>query len=161
MHRVRRTVPLLLGAAVAAILALAGCAGSAPAAQGEPAGAGSSSESATQPQEDSAADPAPQGLTGQALPADWPAELLLPSGELVLVLEVGGGYQLLIEGVDEAATIALLDEMAAAGLRLTGPAEAGEGAWIAEVTGDAHSASYAYASGGAGEPNVTISAFGL
>lgn len=109
--------------------------------------------------EESGGGSAPSGLTGEALPDDWPAEFLVPDGEVVLVLPLGDGgyYSVLVEGVDDDQARGLIDEMVAGGLSTTaGVTETGGGAWAAEGTSADRSASYAYATGGAGEPNVTI-----
>lgn len=94
---------------------------------------------------------------GEPLPDDWPAEFLVPDGTIVLVMDLGGGYSVTVEGVDSDQAQGLIDEMIAAGLSTTaGVTDTGNGEWIAEVVGGTHRASYAYAGGGAGLPNVTI-----
>lgn len=99
-------------------------------------------------------EPAP---AGEALPDDWPAEFLVPDGTIALVIPMGGGYSLTVEGVDDAQAQGLIDEMVGAGLSTTaGVTDMGNGEWTAEVASGEYRASYAYASGGAGLPNVTI-----
>lgn len=112
--------------------------------------------------EDSAAaeddSSAPMGLTGEPLPADWPEEALVPNGEVILVLEMGGGgYKVVVSGVDDEQARGLIAEMAAAGLTTDGPTETGIGEeWTADVTTSTRMVSYAYAGGGAGLPEVAI-----
>ena len=157
MHLPPHRTSAFLALAAAGLLLLSGCAGAAPA-DAPSTDAVASQPDAAEPQQDSPAEAPSRGLTGQALPADWPVDLLLPSGELVLALNVGGGYQLLIEGVDEAEARALLTQMAGAGFQLIGPIETGDGTWSAEVIDGSRSASYVYATGGAGEANVAVTA---
>lgn len=97
------------------------------------------------------------GLDGEPLPSDWPSEFLVPDGTVALVIPLGSGYSVLVEGVDSAHAADLIDRMVANGMSTSsGVTQLGNGEWVAEVVGTAHRASYAYAGGGAGLPNVTI-----
>jgi hypothetical protein len=147
-----RPALLLAALAAASALLLSGCS-STPAGTDAPADSAPGDSSVEAP----AAPEAPSGgLTGEALPDGWPAEVLLPSGELVLVSERGAGWDLLIEGIDEAELTGLLDEMTAAGFESSGQTDMGSGAWIAELSNGTHVVDYSYESGGAGEPNVHV-----
>lgn len=155
------------GAAVCAALLLAGlgltacgddgAARQEPTVQDESQGGSADSQAA---QEDSdGGGSVPSGLTGEPLPDDWPAEILVPDGEVILVLPIGaGGYSVTIEGVDDGQARDLIDRMVSAGFTTTGGVtETGIGEeWVAEVIGAGYMAGYAYAGGGAGLPNVTI-----
>lgn len=159
------------GAALCAALLLAGLglgltacgAGGEDAVQEAPSAVqGENGSDGSQAAEESSGDDggsARSGITGEPLPDDWPADFLVPDGEIVLVIPIGtgGSYSITVEGVDDGQARGLIDEMVSAGLTTTaGVTETGNGEWIAEVVGSGHRASYAYAGGGAGEPNVTI-----
>ncbi|MFT4231405.1 MAG: hypothetical protein QM606_01325 [Leucobacter sp.] len=122
--------------------------GSSPSAAGEEAvGEEASSD------EPSGSDELP---AGEPLPDDWPADILVPEGSIVLVLPMGGGYALTVEGVDDDQARELIAEMASSGLATEGPVDLGNGEWTASATSGTHQATYAYAEGGAGLPNVSI-----
>lgn len=129
---------------------LAGCGEKAEPASPDPS---ESSESAEQAP---AEEPAEDLPAGEDLPGDWPSDILVPEGSIVLVLEVGGGYSVTVEGVDSDQAKDLIGEMAAAGLSTDGPIDLGNGEWTASATSATHMATYAYATGGAGLPNVSI-----
>lgn len=93
---------------------------------------------------------------GEDLPADWPADILVPDGAIVLVLPMGGGYSIEVDGVDSDQAKGIIADMAAAGLTTEGPTDLGNDEWTASATGATHTATYAYATGGAGLPNVLI-----
>lgn len=115
------------------------------------------SESA--PAESGDASSAPTSLDGEPLPEDWPANFLVPYGTIKLIIPNGTatGYMILVEGVDDEQARGLIADMVGAGLtEVSAIAESGSGEWNAIVSDGVHQASYAYATGGAGEPNVTI-----
>lgn len=117
-----------------------------------PAGEGDEAEAP-----DSAGGDAPTTLTGEPLPDGWPSEYLVPFGEVTLVLPIGAGVSVLVEGVDNGQAMGLIDEMVASGLASpAGVTDVGNGEWVAEVTGAGYEATYHYETGGAGLPNVEI-----
>lgn len=168
-----RTAAVAVALALAA-LGLSGCgdadaasrdssgADSASAAQGDRGGATSAprdSGRSEAPSSGSDASGAPGGAEtdGEPLPDDWPEQYLVPGGTIVFVLPMGSGYSVLVEGVDSDQAKGLIDRMAASGLSTdAGVVDMGGGDWTAGVSGAGYSATYAYAGGGAGEPNVTI-----
>jgi len=93
---------------------------------------------------------------GQDLPSDWPSEILVPDGAITVLLEVGSGYALTLEGVDSVQAQGLIAEMATAGLKTEGPTDLGNDAWTASASNADYSATYAYENGGAGLPKVLI-----
>lgn len=99
---------------------------------------------------------APSGHTGKALPSDWPSDILVPNGNITLVMQMGTGYSVTVEGVDEAQAKDILTQMKNAGLTVTGPNDTGNGEWTGTASNGTYTATYAYAGGGAGEPNVII-----
>lgn len=150
-------------AVAGALFGLAGCGntGSAnPAPESSVAGNGATQEASEQPSEQATGGndaPAPTELTGEPLPDDWPSDILVPGGQLVLVLQIGTGYSLTVEGVDSEQAQGLIGQMASAGLTTEGPTPTGVGEeWTASATSATHTATYAYAGGGAGLPNVAI-----
>lgn len=145
----------LTGLALAGLL-LTGCGGSSSSDSMPPAGA--SSEIAIAESAAAESDPAQDGAvtTAAEVPEGWPAEVLVPAGNTVLTTERGGGWDLLIEGIDEAELKALIERMTAAGFTTPGITDMGSGAWIAELTGPVGVATYAYETGGAGLPNVRV-----
>lgn len=118
---------------------------SAPAAE---ASAGSSAEGESA---DGGGD-----MAGATVPDGWPAEILVPAGETVLTTERGKGWDLLIEGIDEAELKSIIEQMTANGFTSPGITDMGSGAWIAELTGAIGVVDYSYETGGAGEPNVHV-----
>ena len=119
----------------------------------------SSGETETVAPEQGAEPTAPTGLDGEPLPDNWPAEFLVPNGTVVLVQSIGDtGYSVLVEGVDSDQAQGLIGDMVSSGLtEISSIADMGNGEWAAMVGNAEHQASYAYAGGGAGEPNVWIS----
>ncbi len=117
------------------------------------------SETASAAPEQEAEPAAPTGLDGEPLPDNWPAEFLVPNGTVVLVQNIGNaGYSILIEGVDSDQAKSLIGDMVSSGMtEISGITDMGSGEWVAMVGNAEHQASYAYAGGGAGEPNVSIS----
>ena len=158
---------VLRGAVLAALLlvgavGLTGCgedAKSPAPASSEGAGSGGTESPGGESPSSEApeSDAPPTETTGQPLPDGWPKEYLVPAGEVVLVQPIGGSVSVLVEGVDSDQAKGLIEQMVAAGLSsASGVAELGNGEWTAEVSGADYRASYAYAGGGAGRPNVTI-----
>lgn len=163
MARISET--LRRAAALCAALLLVGagltaCGGGEPEPSDQTEQPAASEEAA--PAEEEAPVDGPTELTGEPLPDGWPTEFLVPYGEVTLVLPIGDGVSVLVEGVDEAQAKGLIDEMVAAGLETTaGVTDAGNGEWVAEVfgttaSGDPYRAAYHFEPGGAGLPKVDI-----
>lgn len=143
-----------LAFAAALLLTGVGLVGCGDEEAAEPKGATSEAPAETsEDQQTTDTDSAPQG---EPVPADWPAQFLLPDGTITLVLELGSGYQLVIEGVDDDAAQDLITQMTDQGMESRGVVDLGNGEWAAEVSDGEWSAAYAYATGGAGLPNVAV-----
>jgi hypothetical protein len=82
--------------------------------------------------------------------------VLVPAGETLLTTPRGGGWDLLIEGIDESELRSLIDQMTSGGFTSPGVTDMGGGAWIAELTGPVGVVTYSYEAGGAGVPNVRV-----
>lgn len=146
--------------AVTLVLGLAGCGGQGD----EPDDGGSTSESpggstATEkPQDTPTTKDAskPTAHTGKPLPADWPAEVLVPYGEIVFILtNAAGGSSLLIEGVDSEQGKSLIAKMGSAGMKTTGPIDIDARSWTASAENGSYLVTYAYDTGGSsGTPNI-------
>lgn len=160
-----RSAAVAVGASLVA-LALTGCGGSSAAGDAASSAAPAASapgDSATLEASPSVAAEESSGTSeettaGEAaeLPDGWPAEVLVPAGDVVLATERGGGWDLLVEGIDEAELKGLIEQMTASGYTSPGITDMGSGAWIAELTGPVGIVDYAYETGGAGLPNVRI-----
>lgn len=148
-----------LATAAVLLLALTATFGLAGCGERDDSAVAGSSEAST-PSADGAqseAEESPQATPdGEPLPDDWPAEILVPDGTIVLVIPMGGGYALTVEGVDSEQAKGLIAQMAGAGLQTMGPTDMGNDEWTAQATSAAYTATYAYASGGAGLPNVAV-----
>jgi len=155
MHPTIRPALVLAALVSASALLLTGC-GDAAVSTDPPADSAPADSSVEAPEAPSAPDAPSGGITGEAVPDGWPAEVLLPSGNLVLVMERGTGWDLLIEGIDENELLGLLDEMQTAGFTTPGVTDMGSGSWVAELTNGTHTVDYSYETGGAGEPNVHV-----
>jgi predicted small lipoprotein YifL len=101
-------------------------------------------------------DDAPTSLTGKPLPDNWPAEVLVPNGELIIVGKFGTGWTLVVEGINEGQVKEMLDTMASNGFTNKEPVEVAGAGWTVDSRDDKNLVTYAYATGGAGEPNVQI-----
>ncbi len=152
----------LTGLALAGLL-LTGCGGSSSSDSATTAGTSTEIEVAESAPADESAAPAEDSsgddgamTSGAAVPDGWPAEVLVPAGETVLTSERGAGWDLLIEGIDEAELKSLIDQMTANGFTSPGITDMGSGAWIAELAGPIGVVDYSYETGGAGEPNVHV-----
>lgn len=143
-------------ALVALALALgAGLTGCGQATDAEPSSSPDASARSADPAESTG--PEQQELPeSKPLPNDWPGEILVPDGSIVMVTEIGSGYAILVEGVDSDQAKGLIADMASAGLTVDGPSDMGNDEWTAMATSPGAMATYAYASGGAGLPNVAI-----
>lgn len=150
-----RWIAVLMAPAIAVPL-VAGLAACGPKVTAEYADSSDSATDETPEQEPAEEEPLDELPASEDLPADWPADILVPDGAIVLVLEVGSGYVMTVEGVDDEQARGLIAEMAGAGLETMGPTDDGIGGWTASATSATHIATYAYATGGAGLPNVGI-----
>lgn len=155
-----------MAAACAALLLVGmGLAGCGDKAAEDPAETAETSEQAETPAQESESEapteeegenPSPNA-SAQQLPADWPERVKVPDGTIALVLPIGKGYKVLIEGVDNMQTQDKLSQMLYEGFdSAKGVVSLGGGAWVAELTDAEWMVAYSYESGGAGQANVTI-----
>ena len=163
--RTRRpaVVAALTGLALAAAL-VSGCSGGTSTegdgtiAAPQPVasdGASASDQSPEVPAEEGS-DDAGAANSGATVPDGWPEAVLVPAGETLLTTPRGGGWDLLIEGIDESELRSLIDQMTSGGFTSPGVTDMGGGAWIAELTGPVGVVTYSYEAGGAGVPNVRV-----
>lgn len=68
------------------------------------------------------------GLGGASLPADWPADVPTPDGEIVLASSAGGVYSVIINVANADAVQSAFDEMLLAGFAEISTLDLGEGA---------------------------------
>ena len=162
--RTRRSAVLAAfsGLAIAALV-LTGCGGSSSTDSSSESTDVSSVESVpadetmeSAPAEDESGSEDGTSSSAAEVPDGWPSEVLVPAGTTVLTNERGAGWDLLIEGIDEAELKSLIEQMTAHGFTSPGISDMGSGAWIAELTGPSGVVDYSYESGGAGEPNVRV-----
>lgn len=162
---VRRAASAAIAAALAAALGLglAGCGEKSDAAAGDGgSNPGSSSGSTTtEKATDTTAakdDAKPTAHTGKPLPSDWPAEVLVPYGEIIFILtNAADGSTLTVEGVDSDQAKGLISKMSDAGMQTTGPTDLDARSWTATAENGSYYATYTYDTGGSdGTPNVTM-----